>query len=319
MGEFELIQRYFCSDELQPARRDVCLSVGDDCALITVPTGKQLVVSVDTSVAGVHFPEDAAPYDIGWRALAVSLSDLAAMGATPAWFTLALTLPEADDPWLEAFARGVSDLARRFGISLVGGDTTRGPLAASVQVHGYVSPGGAWRRNGAKPGDLLYVSGPLGQAAGGLELALSGKIPADSGEARLLQSYLRPEPRFDLLSPLAGRVHAAIDISDGFLADLNHILKASRVGAVLDPARIPVSEELKALFGEEKAFEMAITGGDDYQVCFTVSPKRRLELEVCAEQSHLQLFPVGMITASQGIQGLDHFHRGGFDHFSGKN
>lgn len=317
VSEFELIRRYFCSDTLQPDRRDVCLGIGDDCALISVPEGKQLVVSVDTSVAGVHFPEDADPYDIGWRALAVSLSDLAAMGAKPAWFTLALTLPEGKGEWLQSFSQGISDLARRFGIALVGGDTTHGALSVTVQVQGYVSPGAAWKRSGAKPGDLIYVSGSLGDAAGGLEVALNPELDLPEYQS-LKQAYLRPEPRFDLLSPLSGRVRAAIDISDGFLADLNHVLKASGVGAVLDPGRIPVSSSLKSLLGEDKAFEMAISGGDDYQLCFMISPKRRLELEVCADQSHLQSHPVGVITSTPGIEGLNHFNSAGFDHF-GRN
>ncbi len=313
MGEFELIRRFFCSDQLQPARRDVCLAVGDDCALISVPEGKQLAVSVDTSVAGVHFLPDVDPYSIGWRALAVSLSDLAAMGAKPAWFTLALSLENTDEKWLARFAEGISALAQRYGISLVGGDTTRGQLSITVQVQGYVT-GGAWLRSGAKPGDIIYVSGDLGNAAGGLSLLQSGQ-DIKSDYAELLQAYLMPEPRFDLIGLLSSRISSAIDISDGFLADLGHILSNSRVGAQLDLTRTPLSPALIDAMGQEKALDCALNGGDDYQLCFTVTPHRRLELEVSAEQRGLKLHPVGVITTKQGIEGLDGYAVKGFEHF----
>lgn len=313
MGEFELIRRFFCSDQLQPARRDVGLAVGDDCALITVPQNKQLAVSVDTSVAGVHFLPDSDPYCIGWRALAVSLSDLAAMGAKPAWFTLALTLEETDEAWLGRFAQGVSDLAQQYGISLVGGDTTRGHLTVTVQVQGYIT-GSPWLRSGAKPGEIIYVSGPLGNAAGGLALLQSGIEPPDIWQ-ELVDAYLLPKPRFDLISLLSSRISSAIDISDGFLVDLKHILDGSKVGAQLDLTRIPVSDALEDYAGRRKALEYALSGGDDYQLCFTVTPQRRLELEVSAEQSGLQLFPVGVVTEEQGIEGIDDYAVKGFEHF----
>ncbi|OPX54505.1 thiamine-phosphate kinase [Oceanospirillum multiglobuliferum] len=317
MGEFELINRFFRNSVLQPARRDINLAIGDDCALISVPQGKQLAVSVDTSIAGVHFLEDAPAFDIGWRALAVSLSDLAAMGAKPAWFTLALTLPNADQDWLKAFADGMAALASRYGIALVGGDTTRGAMSITVQVQGYISQGGAWLRSGAKVGDIIYVSGTLGDAAGGLHILQSEPHhAADETYQSLIQAYLRPEPRFDLLPILSSRASSAIDISDGFLADLQHILTGSRLGAQIDLKRIPISEALKTLVGAEHALKYALTGGDDYQLCFTVSPQRRLELEVSAEQSGLAIHPIGVITAEPGIKGLGAYQLGGFDHFA---
>lgn len=317
MGEFELINRFFRSAALQPARRDVNLSIGDDCALISVPQGKQLALSVDTSIAGVHFLEDAPAFDIGWRALAVSLSDLAAMGAKPAWFTLALSLPQVDQEWLKGFSEGMAALASRYGIALVGGDTTKGALSITVQVQGYLSQGGAWLRSGAKAGDLIYVSGSLGDAAGGLHLLQSAKsLSEEPAYASLIRAYLRPEPRFDLLPILSSRVSSAIDISDGFLADLQHILNASGVGAQIDLKRVPLSEPLKALVGEADALRYALTGGDDYQLCFTVNPHRRLELEVSAQQSGLAVYPVGVVTTKQGIQGLESYQVKGFDHFA---
>lgn len=324
MGEFELIRRYFCSPALQPARRDVCLGIGDDCALISVPVGKQLAVSIDTSTAGVHFLPEASAHSIGWRALAVSLSDLAAMGAQPAWFTLALSLPEPDEAWLAEFAQGMADLAQRYGIALIGGDTTCGQLSMSVQVQGYVTQGAAWRRKGAKPGDIIYVSGTLGDAAAGLDLAKTRLAQGESlrvtSDARspLLQSYLYPEPRLDLIPVLASRVSSAIDISDGLMADLGHILTASRVGARIDQKRVPLSTALCDYYGPQQALIAALGGGDDYQLCFTVSPQRRLELEVSAEQSGLTLYPIGVITAEKGVSGLSAVTSQGFDHFKGK-
>ena len=331
MGEFELIRRYFCSPELQASRLDVCVGIGDDCALISVPQGKQLAVSVDTSTAGVHFLAEASAHSIGWRALAVSLSDLAAMGAKPAWFTLAISLPEVDEAWLAEFSRGMADLAQMYGVALVGGDTTRGQLSMSVQVQGYISQGSAWRRKGAKPGDIIYVSGPLGDAAAGLHLAkqqLSEEVAlpsspdfaaeSDAPQDQLLKAYLYPVPRFDLIPVLSSRVSSAIDISDGLLADLGHLLTASGVGARLDSARIPLSDALLQQSGSaENAMALALSGGDDYQLCFTVTPQRRLELEVSAEQSGLTLYPIGVVTAQEGVRGLDNMDHTGFDHFKG--
>lgn len=329
MGEFELIHRYFSTPELQPKRRDVGLGIGDDCALISVPQGKQLAVSVDTSVAGVHFLPEAPAHSIGWRALAVSLSDLAAMGAQPAWFTLAISLPEVDDIWLAEFSRGMADLSQRYGVALVGGDTTRGQLSMSVQVQGYVTQGAAWRRQGAKPGDIIYVSGKLGTAAAGLRvaqdlLAKGAPLPdldalnaEDSGlsecDRAALKAYLYPKPRFDLIPVLSSRVSSAIDISDGLLADLGHILAASGVGASLDHNRIPCFKHSEMT--PESCSQAALSGGDDYELCFTVSPQRRLELEVSAEQSKVSLHAIGMVTAQTGIRGVPESGSAGFDHF----
>lgn len=329
MGEFELIRRYFAAPELQQSRRDVCVGIGDDCALIAVPQGKQLAVSVDTSVAGVHFLPEAPAHSIGWRALAVSLSDLAAMGAQPAWFTLAISLPEVDEDWLAEFSRGMADLSQRYGVALVGGDTTRGELSMSVQVQGYVTQGAAWRRKGAKPGDIIYVSGKLGTAAAGLRVAhdlLSKGLPLpdlnalnaedsafSQSDRAALKAYLYPEPRFDLVSVLSSRVSSAIDISDGLLADLEHILAASGVGASLDHNRIPCFDHSDTT--PEICSQAALSGGDDYELCFTVSPQRRLELEVSAEQSKVSLYPIGVVTAQQGIRGVADSVSAGFDHF----
>lgn len=328
MGEFELIRRYFSASDLQIPRRDVCLGIGDDCALIAVPSGKQLAVSVDTSIAGVHFLPDASAHSIGWRALAVSLSDLAAMGAQPAWFTLALSLPQAEDAWLRGFAQGMAELSRRYGIALVGGDTTRSELLSiSVQVQGYVRQGASWQRRGARAGDIIYVSDRLGKAALGLKLAYqqkqAGQIPgldtsASPAEAELLRAYFYPEPRFDLIQILSSRVSSAIDISDGLMADLQHILSSSNVGARLDASRIPVVTDLPDTLDTSDAIEAALHGGDDYQICFTVSPQRRLELEVSAGQCGLTLYPIGVVERQRGIRGMKSDQTSGYDHFKAR-
>jgi thiamine-monophosphate kinase len=270
MGEFELIERYF--SRVGAERSDVVLGVGDDAALLTVPAGQQLVACVDTLVAGRHFPLQALPDDIGWRALAVNLSDLAAMGATPAWATLALTLPAAEEDWIEAFAAGFGQLARAHGVALVGGDTTAGPLTISVQALGYVAPGTALTRSGARPGDLVYVTGWPGDAAAGLAL-LEGRLQGGGADRAALEAkFRRPEPRVAFGMQLRGIASACIDVSDGLAADLGRLARASGVGAVVQARELPLSRALYALAGEERAREFALGGGDDYELVFTVPP-----------------------------------------------
>lgn len=266
LGEFDLIRRYFTN---LGAAEGVALGVGDDGAVLDIPPGHQLVSVMDTLVAGVHFPEDTTPFDIGYRALAVNLSDLAAMGAEPRWFTLALTLPKADETWLTGFAAGLRSLAERFGIALVGGDTTRGPLTITVQAEGLVPIGQALRRSGARPGDGIYVTGTLGDAAAGLALH-QGSLQTDGDTAEFLRSrFFRPEPRVQTGLALRGMATACIDVSDGLLQDLGHVLAASGVGARLELDRLPLSAALRQS-ADQRACELALSGGDDYELCFTL-------------------------------------------------
>lgn len=265
LNEFELIDHFFAQQTQN--RSDVMLGIGDDAALLQAPANQLLVTTTDTLISGVHFPIDTSPYDIGYKALAVNLSDLAAMGAEPAWVTLALTLPEANTQWLQEFTRGFFALASRYNVQLVGGDTTRGALSITVQAFGFVPPNRALRRSGAKPGDAIYVTGNLGDAG----FALQQKMEP------FLVRLNRPEPRIETGLALRDIATSAIDISDGLVADLGHILKASGVGASLDVPVLPISSELLAAVGLEKAWQLALTAGDDYELCFTAPPDKPID------------------------------------------
>lgn len=312
MGEFELIRQYFQPLADNARQGQLVLGPGDDCAIQRVPPGRDLVFSVDTLLEGVHFPSDYAPEYLGWRALAVAASDLAAMGAEPVCFTLALTLPEASAPWLAGFSEGLARAGRAFGLTLAGGDTTRGPLTISIQVHGTVAAGKALLRSGARAGDLVCVTGPLGDAGAALDY-LAEPEPSALQQA-VLASYHFPEPRLELGQQLAGKASAAIDISDGLLADLQHILDASGVGAELDCDKVPVSPELAQLKGEA-ARALALTAGDDYQLCLTISASALTELP---EPVRDQLTVIGRTRAEPGLvlvgAGAD-YHTYGYDHF----
>jgi thiamine-monophosphate kinase len=266
-SEFDIIRHYFAG---HPGRRDdVLAGIGDDAALLRVPPDRQLVVCIDTLVAGVHFSPETSAAAIGHKALAVNLSDLAAMGAEPAWATLALTLPESDSAWLAAFSEAFFELADRYAVQLVGGDTTRGPLCVTVQAHGFVPPGKALRRQGARPGDRIYVTGTLGDAG----LALRPDAPGDEHLRRRLDF---PEPRIETGLVLRDYASAAIDISDGLLADLGHLLEGGRLGASLRIDSLPRSEAflaaMRALDPERRNlyYDLPLGAGDDYELCFTV-------------------------------------------------
>ncbi|MCW7555997.1 thiamine-phosphate kinase [Endozoicomonas gorgoniicola] len=303
LGEFDLIRHFFDRPELRSSRPDV-LGIGDDCALLSVPEGMQLAQSLDTLVSGVHFPEHCDPFLLGYRALATNISDIAAMGAEPHSFTLGLTLPESDTDWLQAFSDGLVALAQPSGLALIGGDTTRGPLTISIQVQGLVPSGQALRRNGAKEGDLIYVSGSLGDAAGALPAVLEGLYPQNCEDASvqyLLQRYYQPSPRVKLGQWLAANgATSALDISDGLLGDLGHTLKASQVGAELNLEQLPLSPQLLNVAGKQKAQGYALSGGDDYELCFTWPAHKTLELpeEIRAECS---VTCIGRITDAEGI------------------
>jgi thiamine-monophosphate kinase len=279
------------------SRDDVMLGIGDDAALLRMPAGKLLVVATDTLNAGVHFPVETAPADIGWKALAVNLSDLAAMGAQPAWGTLSLSLPGSDAAWLDGFLDGFLALAQVHGIALVGGDTTRGPLSICVTVHGFVDEGAALRRDGARVGDDIWVSGTLGDAAAALAQWRDGRAVDPTLRLRLD----RPVPRVALGLALAGVAHAAIDVSDGLLADLSHVCDASGVGAELDVDALPASTALHACFDEAARRELQAGGGDDYELCFTATADRRDAIERIARDTAVGVVRVGRIVAGTGV------------------
>lgn len=300
LSEFELIQSCFADQAASQQHPDVRLGIGDDCAILKPAVGQDLLITVDTLVAGVHFPENLSPYHIAYRSLVVNLSDLAAMGAIPAWFTLALTLPGADEVWLREFSRGLFDAANRYSISLVGGDTTRGPLSITIQAQGYALADQALRRDGAQPGDRIYVSGSVGDAGAGLQRFLAGKPEEDP----LVQRFISPSPRLALGRSLLGVASAAIDISDGLLADLGHILERSQRGAEIRSDWVPVSTPLQEAAGKAQALQLALSAGDDYELCFCVPPDKVEMLEVIAEQTQVALSQVGVITSAGGLKVL---------------
>lgn len=316
-SEFELIARYFAPPEARESNDSagVALGAGDDCALLMPTPGQCLAVSVDTSVVDVHFPGGAPPGAIGHRALAVALSDLAAMGARARWCTMALTLPEADEAWLAAFAEGFHTLCRASDVTLVGGDVTRGALSIGVTVHGEVPVGEALRRSGGRAGDMLAVTGPLGGGQGGLRAWRSGlRDLADP----LLAAYLLPQPRLAAGLALRGLAHCAIDISDGLLADLGHLCEASQVGAELDVERLPLAEGLVAALGEGAARQAALTGGDDYELLFGLPPSALETAERRLADCGLRLTAIGRLRQTPGIAGVDAAGlAAGWQHFPG--
>ncbi|WP_068829066.1 thiamine-phosphate kinase [Pseudomonas sp. BMS12] len=316
MGEFELIRRYFAAAPCAQAAEGVALGIGDDCALLQPAPGMQLAVSTDTLVAGVHFPDPCDASLLGQRALAVSVSDLAAMGATPLGFTLAITLPQADPAWLEGFARGLAHMAQACGIALVGGDTTRGPLSLTLTVFGQVPAGQALTRSGAKPGDLLCVGAALGDGAGALPLVL-GEVRAEGVAADyLLQRYWAPQPQLALGQWLRCQATAALDISDGLLADCGHIAAASGVALQIERDRLPLTPALCSMTGE-RALECALAGGDDYVLAFTLPPEHLPALQAQWPDA----VAIGRVLAGQGVQLLDDQGRvvepprAGYQHF----
>lgn len=316
MNEFELIRRYFAA----AAGGDVVVGVGDDAAVLAVPPGMQLVVTTDTLVAGVHFPERTHPADIGHKALAVNLSDLAAMGAAPAWFTLNLTVPNADPDWLDPFSKGLLQLAREHRIRLVGGDTTRGPLTLTVSAFGLVPAGAALLRAGARPGDGIYVTGVLGDAAVGLRFLHGGFDLPEEYRAAVLARLNRPMPRVREGQALRGLASACIDVSDGLLADLGHILEASGQGATIELMRLPVSLAFRAAFAQ-LGWSLALAGGDDYELCFTVPAEREPALHAVSARFACGATRIGQIEAEPGLRvrdqagGLYAYENMGYNHF----
>lgn len=304
-GEFELIARHFSAFGRGPG---VVLGVGDDAAVLSIPDGCELVTSVDTLVEGAHFPEDAFPEDIGYRCVAVAASDLAAMGARPLATTLALTLPEADDFWLHAFSEGIGQACSGFHLPLVGGDTTRGPRVISVQVFGVIERGRAVLRSGAQPGDTVWVSGTLGDAAAGLAVLQSRWQPAPDDGEYLLGRYYRPTPRLALGAQLPGIASAAIDVSDGLLQDLGHIAAASGCAIDIQAEQLPRSAALQSHADRQQQLAWALSGGDDYELCITL-PEALSPPEGFTR--------IGTVREGQGVfcEGAARLQRAGYTHF----
>ena len=319
-AEFALIDRYFAAHPRH--RPDVALGIGDDGALLVPPPDQQLVVTLDTLIADVHFFANADPEGIGHKALAVNLSDLAAMGAVPAWATLALTLPKVDEDWLARFCRGLFTLADRYEVQLIGGDTTHGPTTViTIQAMGFVPPGLALRRERAKPGDGIYVTGTPGDAGLALAVAYGQATVAPEPTAYVQNRLERPEPRLAQGLLLRGIASAAIDVSDGLAQDLSHILERSGVGARLDVDRLPLSPALIASLDRNAALRMALSGGDDYELCFTVAPEQAARLEKRAASWSCRCTRIGVIELEPGLRlvyadgSTFHLERLGYDHF----
>ena len=326
LTEFELIDRFFRRQENDAGTaRGIVLGIGDDAALLAPTPGSQLAASVDMLVSGRHFFADVDPEALGHKALAVNLSDMAAMGATPRWALLAGALPDADPQWLAGFARGFFALAKTHGVDLVGGDTTRGPLNLCVTLLGEVPPGKALLRGGALAGDSIWLSGALGDAS--LALAhQAGRLVLTADEAAVCwNALLRPAPRVALGLKLRGIASAAIDVSDGLVGDLGHVLEASKVGAVLELAAIPRSEALDrqlASSAHDAALRCLLAGGDDYELCFTAAPSRDPSVIALSAELGLELRRVGTITAEPGLIVQDSLGRPlaplpeAYDHFA---
>ena len=329
MNEFALIEAYFksLSERVGGTRCD--LGIGDDAALVTVPHGKQLAITTDTLIEGVHFPRDTFPADIGYKALAVNLSDLAAMGAKPTWFTLCLSLPAFSTAWLDSFCSGLEEMMRQQPITLIGGDTTRGPLSISIQAMGLVDSGCALRRSTARPGDDIYVSGRVGEAGVGLRV-VQRQLAVD-GESLLaaVKRLNRPQPRNALGEALTSLATACIDVSDGLLADMNHLLNKSQVGADIDLDKVPIAAALSSgtLISRLELPDVTTQGlrrfaasaGDDYELCFTAAPAQRAQIELAAQQAGVPVTRFGTVTQAPGIfdsaRGGEMISPHGYSHF----
>ncbi len=322
MGEFELIQHYFAS--LSAPRDDVELGIGDDCALLNIPAGECLAVTTDSLNSGVHFFPDIDPFALGHKVLAVNLSDLAAIGATPRWVSLAITLPTATEQWLAEFARGFHSLAAKHNVALIGGDTTRGPLSVTVSAKGTVAAEEAIRRSGAKAGDAIYVSGSLGAAALAVQQRIHQFHVPEAALKTCVEHMDYPQPRCELGMALRGIANSALDLSDGLAGDLMHILRASNVAAEIELTSLPIDPAVTQSVTPDQALQLALGGGDDYELCFTVPAEHELQLAKLAEKLSLPLTRIGHITEGtakiswyhQGqsvelhIKGWEHFHHG---------
>ncbi len=309
LSEFSLIQRFFTQQSVKNA--STRLGIGDDCALLSLPDRYELAVTTDTMVENVHFFAGADPEQLGHKLLAVNLSDLASMGAKPVSVTLALTLPSVNENWLSAFAKGFLDLAKRYSVDLIGGDTTSGPLTLTVQAMGFVPNGKALLRSSALPGDFIYLTGSLGDAGLGLKI-IQGYPCANPYAA--LQRFHKPTPRIEEGLTLTGIANASIDVSDGLAGDLGHILKQSNVGACLDWQELPLSDAVLAYINDTNDWTMPLTAGDDYELCFTISPERAAQLTInCTKIGVIESTP-GLRLQKAGI--IQPLTSKGYEHFS---
>lgn len=298
MDEFEIIRRYFARES---SGEGIRVGIGDDGAVLIPAHDRDLISVVDTLVSGIHYPETLAPADIGYRAVAVNLSDVAAMGARPRWMTLALTLVNAERAWLDGFARGLFEAADEHALALVGGDTTRGEQTViSVQIIADVDPGKAMLRAGAEEGDAIYVTGTVGDAAAGLSILQSG-LPGSDDVDYLIRQFTRPVARIEAGAAIASIAHAAIDLSDGLYTDLDKLLAASGVAGSLELADIPLSSQLTNLMDEDDALRFALSGGDDYELCFTASAAED-EIAAIRESTGVAITRLGQVLKGSGLK-----------------
>jgi len=314
--EFNLIGKYFNRPHVHTD-----LGVGDDAALLTIKEGCQLAVSSDTLVAGTHFFEDCQPYRIGWKSMAVNISDMAAMGANPKWATLAIALPHIDESWLSEFSRGLFACAQAYKVDLIGGDTTRGPLNISVTIMGEVAASKALLRSGAALGDDIWVSGELGNAALGLQFLLKKFNLTEDEQKVCLDDLYMPQPRVPLGLALHGLASSCIDISDGLIADLSHILKASKLGANVYLNKINCLPTMKHRLDEDIVRQAILTGGDDYELCFTAPEDNKAAIVALGEQLGVPLSCVGNVTQGEALNVLYegrpvNLNKQGYDHFA---
>ena len=299
-SEFQVIQRYFTKNKYKSS--SIIKGIGDDAAVLDISAQSNLVISIDTLISGVHFAKYTSPYDIAYKSLAVNLSDLAAMGATPAWFTLALTLPNNNSKWLSEFSRGLFELAEQYEIDLVGGDTTQGPLSITIQIAGYVDDNNVMYRSGAQINDDIYVSGYIGDAGAGLLTLNELSSQNNKFSDYLLTRLNRPTPRVSLGEQLRVFSNACIDVSDGLLADLNHITESSLCGAEVYIDKLPISTELKNSNFKKDCFQLALSSGDDYELCFCVAEKYVTDIQNISGKLNIPITKIGRIVKSSGIK-----------------
>lgn len=319
MKEFDLIKHYFSKQLVK--RKDVVLGIGDDCALLAPAEHQHIAVTTDTLVAGIHFPENTTPRAIGHKAVAVNLSDLAAMGAEPTWISLALTLPEVNEEWIDEFCVGVFDLCEFYNVQLVGGDTTQGPLSITITAQGLMPIGKAITRSNARAGDWLYVTGELGDAALALQNVLGNVDITEAYKGKIFEQLDYPKPRVLTGQALRGYATSAIDISDGLISDLGHICEASNVGAKINLENVPISSIMHETLGTEKAIELALCGGDDYELLFSVSEDNKVGMATALSNIGISTTCIGQLNTSGKITTVLHgepvaLPSKGFEHFS---
>lgn len=302
MKEFDLIGRYFSNSGHK--RKDVVIGIGDDCAVTTVPENQQLAVTTDTLVAGVHFLNDAPAKSVAYKTVAVNLSDLAAMGAEPAWISLSLSLPEVNEAWLDDFVSGLHELTQYYSVQLIGGDTVKGPMAMTITAQGFIPPGSELTRSGAKPGDWVYVTGTLGDAGAGLDILQNNLEVAGEAKDVLVNRHYFPTPRVAVGTAIRRIATSCIDVSDGLISDLGHVLTASGCGANVHVDKLPLSRALTSAVSSEQAVEYALSAGDDYELIFTVGEEQRGSLETSLASTNVKATCIGQLTGQPRVLSL---------------